>query len=401
MSDMSQYLKQPEPFSEPLADATAQRLAYVEPLRAEAPHPTSQSPVTSYGPQSMPDLGVIDELMKDERVHDILVSGTRPIHVDMNGILHETQLRFATHEEVWQVAENIMAAIGHQWSPERPMIDTRLPDGSRVNIVAPPMAVDGVSISIRRFPKIEITLDAMVIKGQLSKEIGEFLKLCASRRLNIIVAGGTSSGKNTLLNALSAAISPTERIVTIEDSAELRLQQPHVVRLEAKPPLSPAAPHTAVTIRDLVKNALRMRPDRIIVGESRGAETFDILQAMNTGHDGSMTSIHANTPREAVNRLETMISLAMPQLTTRIVRQQISTTIHLMIQMNRGKDGTRRITHITEIAGMEGEVIVMQDLVLFQPTSAQGGEYKWVAGAPRNVEVTEAARSLGLIRSLR
>lgn len=401
MSDMSQFLAQREPLEATMDDVTAQRLAHVEPLQ-EVEEKASVEPSTSYqSALAMPDLGVIDELMKDDRIHDILVNGTRPIHVDMNGVLHETQCRFNTHEEVWKIAENIMAAIGHSWSPDRPMIDTRLPDGSRVNIVAPPMAVDGVSISIRRFPKIHITLDMMVMKGQLSKEIAEFLKLCASRRLNIIVAGGTSSGKTTLLNALSAAISPTERIVTIEDSAELRLQQPHVVRLEAKAPQSPSAPHTAVTIRDLVKNALRMRPDRIIVGESRGAETFDILQAMNTGHDGSMTSIHANTPREAVNRLETMISLAMPQLTTRIVRQQIATTIHLMIQMNRGKDGTRRITHITEIAGMEGEVIVMQDLVLFQHANGAGGEYKWVAGAPRNVEVTEAARSLGLIRSLR
>lgn len=395
MNDMSQFLKQRTPLAEPVADATAQRLAHIAPVAMADPLPTTHSTLP------MPDLGVIGELMQDERIHDILVNGTRPIHVDMNGMLHETQRSFKTHEEVWQVAENIMQAIGHQWSPDRPMIDTRLPDGSRVNIVAPPMAVDGVSISIRRFPKIDITLDTMVLKNQLSPEIADFLKLCATQRLNIIVAGGTSSGKTTLLNALSASIPSRERIVTIEDSAELRLQQPHVVRLESKPPLSPAAPHTAVTIRDLVKNALRMRPDRIIVGESRGPETFDILQAMNTGHDGSMTSIHANTPREGVNRLESMMSLAMPQLTTRIVRQQIAGTIHLMIQMSRGKDGTRRITHITEIAGMEGEVIVMQDLVLFHPINGNGGEYKWVAGAPRNPQVAEAARHLGLIRTLR
>lgn len=394
MSDMSQFVKLAPVSSPPASDATAQRLSHVEP--ATLPPAVQAEPAAV----AMPDLGVVNALMKDERIHDVLVNGTRPIHVDMNGILHQTELQFATHEEVWQVAENIMAAIGHKWSPDRPMIDTRLPDGSRVNIVAPPMAVDGVSISIRKFPKIDITLDSMAQTGHLTPEIAQFLKLCANRRLNIIVVGGTSSGKTTLLNALSAAISPRERIVTIEDSAELRLQQPHVVRLEAKAPTSLDAPHTAVTIRDLVKNALRMRPDRIIVGESRGAETFDVLQAMNTGHDGSMTSIHANTPREAVGRLETMIALAMPQLTTRIVRQSIATTIHLMIQMSRSKDGARRITHVTEVAGMEGDVIVMQDLVLLQENGTKS-EYKWVAGAPRNTQVAEAARAAGLIRSLR
>lgn len=412
MTDMSHFLKAsvslvptPAPEAAP-APAPAQRptaatrLAHVDPLpSAPTPEPVAHA---SANPIPMPDLGVLGPLMKDERIHDILVSGTKPVHVDMDGVLHETQVRFASHDELWQVAERIMAAVGHQWSPDRPMIDTRLPDGSRVNIIAPPMAVDGISISIRKFPKIDITLDSMAASGQLSKEIAEFLKLCASSRLNIIVAGGTSSGKTTLLNALSAAISPRERVVTIEDSAELRLQQPHVVRLEAKAPTSLDAPHTAVTIRDLVRNALRMRPDRIVVGESRGPETFDILQAMNTGHDGSMTSLHANTPREAVGRLETMISLAMPQLSTRVVRQQIASTIHLLVQMTRTKEGARRITHITEVAGMEGETIVMQDLVtLTEPTSGGAAEYKWVAGAPRNTLVAEAARSLGLIRSLR
>ena len=396
MSDMSQFLKPAVALaSERAPGATAQRLAHVEPV------PVVPAPIAAANHVAMPDLGVLNALMRDERIHDILINGTKPVHVDMDGVLHETQISFASHEAVLEVAERIMEAVGHQWSPDRPMIDTRLPDGSRVNIVGPPMAVDGISISIRKFPKIDITLDSMATTGQLSKEMAEFLKLCAAQRLNIIVAGGTSSGKTTLLNALSAAISPRERIVTIEDSAELRLQQPHVVRLEAKPPTSPEALHTAVTIRDLVKNALRMRPDRIIVGESRGLETFDVLQAMNTGHDGSMTSIHANTPREAVSRMETMIALAMPQLSTRVVRQQIATTVHLLIQMSRGKEGARRITHITEVAGMEGETIVMQDLMLFSETSGGKGEYKWVAGAPRNTQVAEAARSLGLIRTLR
>lgn len=350
----------------------------------------------------MPSFGILDPLLADQRVHDILINGMQNIYVDIDGQLQDSGLRFGSEEEIWQLAEKIMQTIGHKWSPERPMIDTRLPDGSRVNIVAPPMAVDGVSISIRKFPAMQITLDSMAENGQLMPELAHFLKLCAARRLNMIVSGGTSSGKTTLLNALSAAISPRERIVTIEDTAELRLQQPHVVRLEAKPPISPDAPHTAVTIRDLVKNALRMRPDRVIVGESRGAEVFDVLQAMNTGHDGSMTSLHANSPREALSRLETMVSLAMPQMATRIVRSQIASTVNLIIQMSRGKDGSRRITHVSEISGMEGEMIVMQDLMTYQEAAnGRPGEYRWVTSSPRNMHVTEAAREAGIIRPMR
>jgi pilus assembly protein CpaF len=367
---------------------------------------TSFLPATPHVPHepppaenSMPDMGILSALMQDGSVNDILVNGLNPIYVDVRGQLQDTGLRFRTHEEIWEVAERIMAAVNQRWHPERPLIDTRLPDGSRVNIVAPPMAVDGVTISIRKFPAQHITLDTM--GGNLPKEYVEFLKICAQRKLNIIVAGGTSSGKTTLMNALCGAIAPKERIVTIEDSAELRLPLPHVVRLESKQPLALNAPETAVTIRDLVKNALRMRPDRIIVGESRGPEAVDVLQAMNTGHDGSMTTLHANTPREALNRLETMVSIAMPQLPPRVVRQQIASTIHLLVQMARTKDGTRRITHATEVAGMEGEVIVMQDLFVYQENKDGGGEYRWLATSPRNSHVNEAARQAGLVRTLR
>lgn len=354
------------------------------------------------GKSRMPDLGIVNQLMADDRVHDILINGTHHIHVDMEGQLYDTGLAFESEEEVWKLAELIIGTVGHRWNFDRPMVDTRLPDGSRVNIIAPPMAVDGVSISIRKFPDITITLDAMAARGQVTKEIAEFLKICAAKRLNIIVSGGTSSGKTTLLNALSAAISPRERIVTIEDSAELRLVQPHVVRLEAKQPIAPEMPHTGVSIRDLVKNALRMRPDRIIVGESRGPEAFDVLQAMNTGHDGSMTSLHANAPREAISRLETLISLAMPQLNTRTIRQQIASTVHIIIQMVRTRDGQRRISQITEVAGMEGDTLVMQDLMVFHEANGnKPAEHRWVAGAPRNVLVTEAAREVGILRSLR
>jgi len=408
-NDMSTFLQQVVPPMEPTATPVQPQPA--SPAAAASPIPARQAPATmsaeplkrraASSNTQMPDLGILKPLMEDERVHDILINGTENIFVDMDGQLYDTGLAYQTEDEVWALAELIMDTIGQRWDDSRPLIDTRLPDGSRVNIVAPPMAVDGVSISIRKFPSLTITLDSMAANGQLTKEISEFLKLCAARKLNIIISGGTSSGKTTLLNALSASISPRERIVTIEDSAELRLQQPHVVRLESKAPTSMDAPHTAVTIRDLVKNALRMRPDRIVVGESRGAEAFDVLQAMNTGHDGSMTTLHSNNPREALGRLETMISVAMPQLTTRIVRQQIASTIHIIIQMARTKDGARRVTHVSEVAGMEGEMIVMQDLVLFQEAPNKPAEYRWVAGAPRNPLVADAARAAGFLRSLR
>ncbi len=241
----------------------------------------------------------------------------------------------------------------------------------------------------------------MVRSGQMTQELCDFLVSCVRARLNVIISGGTGSGKTTLLNALSVAIPPEERIVTIEESAELRLQQPQIVRLEAKPATT-EAPNSAVTIRDLVKNALRMRPDRIIVGESRGEEAFDVLQAMNTGHDGSMTTLHANAPRDSLSRLETMVSLAAPQLPSRIVRQQIASTINLIVQMTRGKDGVRRITHVSEVVGMEGELITMQDLVVYQEASGKrSAEFRWTSGAPRNPVITEAARASGMMRTIR
>lgn len=350
----------------------------------------------------MPSLGLLDQMMADDTVHDILVNGTQPIYVDIAGQIEDTGLRFKTHEEVWKIAETIMETIGQRWNPERPLIDTRLPDGSRVNIVGPPMAVDGITISIRKFPAIHITLDRMVARKQLSTEMADFLTRIVAGRVNLIVGGGTSSGKTTLLNALSGAISPRERIVTIEDSAELRLQQPHVVRLESKLPMSVDAPDSAVTIRDLVRNALRMRPDRIIVGESRGLEAFDIIQAMNSGHEGSMTSLHANSPRDALSKLETLVSMAIPQFPMRIVRQQIASTVNILIQMTRTKDGQRRITHVSELSGMEGDTLILQDLITYSDGNAnQPAGYRWIAGAPRNPIVTDAARQSGMLRGLR
>ena len=352
--------------------------------------------------EEMPDLGLLNQFMQDQSVGDILVNGIHSIYIDAGGKLRDSGVRFKTHEEVWEIAERMVKSVGQTLSHERPLIDTRLPDGSRVNIVAPPMAVDGVSISIRKFPSRQITLETMVESGQLTPELAKFLSECINKRMNVIVCGGTGSGKTTLLNALSASISPDERVVTIEDSAELKLQQPHVVRLESKITVTADKAHQAVSIRDLVKNALRMRPDRIIVGESRGAEALDVLQAMNTGHDGSMTTLHANSPRDALSRLETMVSIAMPQLAIRLVRQQIASTVNLIINMARCKDGVRRVMYVSEVSGMEGEVIVMQDLVIYtEATTDRQGHFRWANGSPRNQIITDAARLSGLMRGIR
>jgi pilus assembly protein CpaF len=350
----------------------------------------------------MPNLGILDQFMNDQTVGDILVNGIHSIYIDKDGKMVDSGVRFATHEDVWDVAERIVKSVGQTMSLDRPMMDTRLPDGSRVNIIAPPMAIDGVSLSIRKFPSSQITLDSMIAGGQLTAELGKFLSECVRTRLNIIISGGTGSGKTTLLNALSASIGADERIVTIEDSAELKLQQPHVVRLESKISTSAANAHQEVSIRDLVKNALRMRPDRIVIGESRGGEALDMLQAMNTGHDGSMTTLHANTPRDALSRLETMVSLAMPQLPMRLVRQQIASSVNLIINMARCKDGVRRVMYVSEISGMEGDVVIMQDLVLYtEATTDRQGHFRWANGAPRNPLVTDAARASGMMRGMR
>jgi len=375
------------------------RLEEAKPVLAE---PRSAKRKHAVVDGEMPSLGLLDQFMYDQQIGDILVNGTHSIYVDKAGKLCDSGVRFKTHEEVWEVAERIVASVGQHLSYDRPMVDTRLPDGSRVNIVAPPMAVDGVSLSIRKFPSRQITIDSMVQAGQLTPELAKFLSECIHKRLNIIVCGGTGSGKTTLMNALSGAISPDERIVTIEDSAELKLQQPHVVRLESKVATTADNARHAVSIRDLVKNALRMRPDRIIVGESRGAEALDVLQAMNTGHDGSMTTLHANSPRDALSRLETMVSVAMPQLSIRLVRQQIASTVHLIINMARCKDGVRRVMYVSEVSGMEGEVVIMQDLIVYtEATTDRQGHYRWANGAPRHQLVTDAARNSGLLRGIR
>ncbi len=332
-------------------------------------------------------LGPLRPLLDDDTVNDILINGPKKIFIERFGKLEETNLTFPSDAEVFSVAKAIAKNIGRDVNNRRPLLDARLPDGSRVNVVAAPLAIDGTTISIRKFAKKNITLEDMGEWGNTSPQLSEFLKVVAGSKLNIIISGGTGSGKTTLLNAVSQFIHPSERIVTIEDAAELRLQQPHVVRLETRPVVNNRR-EDEITIRDLVKNALRMRPDRILVGEVRGAEAFDMMQAMNTGHEGSITTIHANHPRDALSRLENMINMANLNLPPQAVRYQIASAIHLIVQISRMRDGHRRVTYVSEVVGMESDVITMQDLFTYQQ-KGEGtdgkliGEFKWSGIMPR------------------
>jgi pilus assembly protein CpaF len=322
-------------------------------------------------------LGPIEPLLADESISDVLVNGPDQIYVERHGKLELTPYKFRDNAHVVNVAQRIAAGVGRRVDESSPMVDARLADGSRVNVVLPPLAIRGASISIRKFSKRNITLQRMAQQGNMSNAMATVLKIASSCRLNIVVSGGTGSGKTTLLNALSHFIGHGERIVTIEDAAELQLVQPHVVSLETRP--ENAEGLGAVTQRDLVRNALRMRPDRIILGETRGAEAFDVLQAMNTGHDGSMTTIHANTPRDGVTRLESMVMMANGNLPLLSIRRQIASAVHMLVQIERMRDGMRRVTRVTEIAGMEGDVIITQDLFSFRyDATAYGDEVKGV-----------------------
>ena len=309
-------------------------------------------------------LGPLEPLMSDETVTDIMVNGPKQVYVERKGKLELTEVVFRDDAHLMNVATKIVTRVGRRIDEARPLVDARLLDGSRVNIIIPPLALDGISMSIRRFAKKTITLDIMAQNGNISPAMATFLKIAARCRLNVLISGGTGSGKTTLLNALSRMIDAQERTVTIEDAAELQLQQPHVVRLETRPPNLEGGGE--VNMRDLLKNALRMRPDRIIIGECRGEEALDMLQAMNTGHDGSMSTVHANTPREALTRLENMIGMSGINLPSKAMRTQIAGAIHLICQVNRMRDGVRRVTHIMEVVGMEGDVITTQELFTFQ-----------------------------------
>jgi len=311
-------------------------------------------------------LGPLEPLLGDSTISDILVNSYANIYIERRGKLEKTSISFKDDEHLMRVIERIVSTVGRRIDEAQPMVDARLPDGSRVNAIIPPLAIDGPVLSIRRFGAEPLKTAALINNGTMTKEIAILFEMCVRARLNIIISGGTGAGKTTLLNALSASIPAYERIVTIEDSAELQLQQPHIVRLETRP--SNIEGKGEVTQRDLVKNALRMRPDRIVIGEVRGGEAIDMLQAMNTGHDGSLTTIHANSPRDALSRLETMIQMTGMRLSDRAMRQQITSAVHLVIQIARLTDGTRRITSISEITGMEGETTAMQEIFKFDRT---------------------------------
>src|SRR5258708_1070780 len=311
-------------------------------------------------------LGPLEPLLADPTISDILVTTPKLVYIERMGKLYKTPVQFKDNQHLMRIIEKIVARVGRRVDESSPLVDARLPDGSRVNAAIPPVAVDGPLLSIRRFGRHALKGEDLVAKLAMTDGMLELLKGCVKARLNILICGGTGSGKTTLLNALSSYIPEDERIVTIEDAAELRLQQTHVARMETRPPNVEGV--GAIHIRQLVINALRMRPDRIIVGEVRSEEALDMLQAMNTGHDGSLTTIHANTPRDGLGRLEVMVGMANSNMGIRSVRQQIASAVDLFVQTSRFSDGTRRITHITEVVGMEQDIITLQDIFLFEKT---------------------------------
>ena len=312
--------------------------------------------MTGYGP--------LEPLLKDDSISDIMVNGPDRTFIEVRGKIQQAEIRFRNNDQLAAIAQKIAAQVGRRIDESSPLVDCRLPVGSRVNIVFPPLALDGVAMSIRKFSRRRYDFDAMVDNGSMTRPVARVLEIAARSRLNIIVSGGTGSGKTTLLNALSRLIDHGERIVTIEDAAELQLQQPHVVRLETRPPNLEG--NGEITQRDLVKNALRMRPDRIILGEIRGAECFDLLAAMNTGHDGSMCTLHANSPRECLGRMENMILMGDIKIPKEAISRQIAESVDLIVQVKRLRDGSRRTTNVTEVIGMEGDVIVTQELFKFE-----------------------------------
>jgi len=314
--------------------------------------------LTGYGP--------IQPLLDDPDITEVMVNGPKMVFVERKGKVTRADVCFENNEHVLRVIDRIVSPLGRRVDPDHPTVDARLPDGSRVNAVVPPVAIDGPSITIRKFSKERLKVEDLIRFGSLTEMMAEFLRACVVARLNIVISGGTGSGKTTLLNLMSSFIPGDERVVTIEDAAELQLQQEHVVRLETKTPNPDGS--GGCSIRDLVRNSLRMRPERIVIGECRGGESLDMLQAMNTGHDGSLTTLHANTPRDAISRLETMCLMAGVDLPVKVIREQIASAVDLIVQQTRLRDGSRKVTQVTELAGMEGETVVLTDIFKYEQT---------------------------------
>ncbi len=338
-------------------------------------------------------LGPIEPYLHDDTLTEIMVNGPNAVYIERAGKIEPTDVKFEDDEHVLRIIDRIVSPLGRRIDESQPYVDARLPDGSRVNAVIPPLSLIGPILTIRKFARIPITAQTLIELGTISPEALEFLKACVQAKLNLVISGGTGSGKTTTLNVLSAFVPAEERIVTLESAAELQLQQPHVLTLEIRPPNVEGKGE--ITMRQLVINSLRMRPDRIIVGECRGAEALDMLQAMNTGHDGSMTTAHSNSPRDTLARLETMVLMAGMDLPLRAIREQVASALNLIAHQERMRDGTRKITKITEVQGMEGDVIVMQDLFVFEQTGLEAGrvvgQLRPTGIRPKFMEIIEAA----------
>jgi pilus assembly protein CpaF len=316
--------------------------------------------------------GPLDALLGDEAISDIMINGPGKVYIERTNRMQRAAVRFDSDEHLMQIIQRIVTGVGRRVDESSPMVDARLPDGSRVNIIIPPLAVKGAAVTIRKLRKDPLQVTDLIRNETLTEPMAEFLKACVNARMNIVVAGGGSSGKTTTLNVLSGFIPHDERIITVEDAAELQLRQVHVISLESRPPNVEGK--GGVGIRELVINTLRMRPDRIVVGEVRSGEALDMLQAMNTGHDGSLTTVHANTPRDSISRLETLVLMAGMELPSRAIREQIASAINIIIQQNRMRDGTRKITYISEVTGIEGDQISLQDIFVYKQTSFEGGK---------------------------
>ncbi len=361
--------------TEKIVLSRAERLRLFEAIAAE---------LLGYGP--------IEPLLRDDTITEVMVNGPKQVYIERGGKIYKTDVAFESDDHVMRIIDRIVSPIGRRVDESSPYVDARLPDGSRVNIVIPPISLVGPVITIRKFSRDPFQVDDLIRFGTFTPEIAKFLETCVKARLNIIVSGGTGSGKTTTLNVLSSFIPDDERIVTIENAAELQLHQEHVVTLESRPPNIEGKGE--ITIRDLVINSLRMRPERIIVGECRGGEALDMLQAMNTGHDGSLTTLHSNSPRDTLSRLETMVLMAGMDLPVRAIREQISAAVDLIVHQSRLRDGSRKITSITEVQGMEGDVIVLQDVFTFDTTGIKDGkivgEFKPTGVRPKFIEKFEA-----------